>query len=128
MVAVTEFVTLPVLTVNVALLAPAGTVTDDGTDAEELFDDRLTAIPPGGAIPLSVTVPVAGFPLATLDGVTVRPERPAGVSVSVAVLDVAPNVPVMVTFVFAETPDVAMLNVALVAPAATVTEDGGWAL
>src|SRR5437588_639002 len=47
-----------VLTVNVALLAPAATVTLAGTVAVDVLLERETAAPPVGAGPLSVTVPV----------------------------------------------------------------------
>src|SRR5437660_12533444 len=54
-----DVVTAVVLTVNVALLAPAATVTLAGTVAVDvLLLVRVTAAPPAGAGPLSVTVPV----------------------------------------------------------------------
>ena len=43
-------------TVNAALLAPAGTVTDAGIATAMLLLARLTAKPPVGAAPLNVTV------------------------------------------------------------------------
>jgi hypothetical protein len=46
-----------VLTVNVALVAPAATVTLDGTIAKELSLLNPTTAPPDGAAPLKVTVP-----------------------------------------------------------------------
>ena len=64
-----EAVTLLVLTVNVALLAPAATVTLAGTVAAVVLSlDRETAAPPLGAGPLKVTVPVEGDPPVTLIG------------------------------------------------------------
>ena len=55
--------TLPVCTVKVAALAPAGTVTLVGTIATEvLLLRRLTSTPPGGAGPLRVTVPCDELP------------------------------------------------------------------
>jgi hypothetical protein len=60
-----EFDTETVVTVNVALALPAGTVTLAGTVAAELLLDSDTIVPPAGAAPLSVTVPVEGFPPTT---------------------------------------------------------------
>jgi hypothetical protein len=45
-------------TLNVAFVAPAGTVTFEGTAAaEELLEERDTETPPAYAGPVSVTVP-----------------------------------------------------------------------
>ena len=55
--------------VNVALVAPAGTVTEDGTVATfGRLLPRLTAVPPVGAANESRTVPVADVPPVTLVG------------------------------------------------------------
>ena len=43
---------------NVAVVAPAATVTDDGTVSSELLSDTVTAVPPEGAAPEIVTVHV----------------------------------------------------------------------
>ena len=51
-------ITMDVFTGNVALVAPAGTVTVDGTPAAALSLASATWAPPAGAGPLSVTVPV----------------------------------------------------------------------
>ena len=65
-----------VLTVNVALVAPAATVTLDGTlAAVVLLLESVTSAPPDGAAPLSVTVPVEEFPPVTLVGFSESEER-----------------------------------------------------
>jgi len=69
-----------VLTVNVALVAPAATVTLDGTVASAvlLLESPIVA-PPTGAAPLSVTVPVEDcVPPTTLVGFSVSDERVGG--------------------------------------------------
>ena len=81
-----------VVTVKVALVAPAGTVTPlDGTLAAAiLLLESVTWAPPAGAGPLSVTVPVEDCkPPTTLVGFSVSDERGGGVegvTVSAAVL------------------------------------------
>jgi hypothetical protein len=85
-----EAVTALVLAANVALLAPAATVTLAGTVAAAVLSlIRETAAPPLGAGPLSVTVPVEGDPPVTLIGLSAIAEsvaEPGGVTVSEAVL------------------------------------------
>src|SRR5712692_8249658 len=64
------------VSVDVALVAPAGTVTPlAGTLAAALLLDRETRAPPLGAGPFSVTVPVEGLPPVTLAGFMVRESR-----------------------------------------------------
>jgi hypothetical protein len=83
-------ITPDVLTVNVALVAPAGTVTLEGTLAAPLLLERAIFAPPAGAGPLKVTVPVEDCaPPITLVGFrvseeTVGSEAGAGVTVRVA--------------------------------------------
>ena len=72
-----------VVTVKVAEFAPAETVTEDGTVASELLDDRLTAAPPLGALPVRVTVPVNCVPPTIVEGASVTDEGIGGVTVSV---------------------------------------------
>ena len=85
-----DAVTALVLTVNVALLAPAATVTLAGTVAVGvLLLERETAAPPLGAGPPRVTVPVEEDPPVTLIGLSATAEsvaEPGGVTVSEAVL------------------------------------------
>jgi len=95
MVTAVDAVTTLVLTVKVALVAPAGTVTLEGTVAAAvLLLESATCAPPAGAGPLNVTVPVEEFPPATLVGfspseASVGGGGAAGVTASEAVL-VAP--------------------------------------
>jgi hypothetical protein len=76
MVTVVDAATALVLTVNVALVAPARTVTLEGTlAAVVLLLESTTCAPPAGAAPLSVTVPVEEFPPLTLVGFSESEER-----------------------------------------------------
>ena len=73
-----------VLTVKVALVAPAGMFTLDGTVATEgLLLESETTAPALGAGPLSVAVPVEGLPPVTLEGLTLNAERVGGTDVPV---------------------------------------------
>src|SRR6266699_4004782 len=76
MVTAVDAVTTLVLTVKVALVAPTGTVTLEGTVAAAvLLLESVTCAPPAGAGPLNVTVPVEEFPPATLVGFSESEER-----------------------------------------------------
>src|SRR6266851_8662992 len=129
MVTDVDVATALVVTVKVALVAPAGTVTPlAGTLADGSLLERETTPPPLGAGPLSVTVPVEGFPPATFAGLKVsedRTGRGCGVTVSVAVCVPPPYDAEMVTEVEVTTGLVVTVNVALVAPAGTVTPLAG---
>lgn len=81
---------------NVALVAPAATVTLEGTlAAPVLLLESATCAPPAGAAPLNVTVPVEEFPPVTVVEFSVNEERVgggggAGVTVSEADLLMPP--------------------------------------
>jgi hypothetical protein len=76
MVTVVDAATALVLTVNVALVAPAATVTLEGTlAAPVLLLESATCAPPAGAASLKVTVPVEEFPPVTLVGFSEIEER-----------------------------------------------------
>ena len=76
MVTEVDAATALVLTVNVVLVAPAATVTLEGTlAAVVLLLERVTCAPPVGAGPLSITVPVEEFPPVTLVGFSESEER-----------------------------------------------------
>ena len=128
MVATDDAVTDVVEIVKAALVAPAATVTLAGTVAAALLVESVTPNPPAGAAAVSVTVPCAETPPVTLVGLTDTAESDAaaggGVTVSVAVFVAPPYAPVIVAGVEAPTALVVMANVALVAPAATVTLAG----
>src|SRR2546430_124580 len=120
--------TSPVFTGNAALLAPAGTVTLEGTLAAELLLVSATRAPPAGAAALSVTVPVEDCnPPTTVDGfklIDATVGSANGFTVSVAVLVVPPYAALIVTAVEALTALVLTVKLAVVAPAATVTLAG----
>src|SRR5258708_28693949 len=68
--------TAVVMQVNIALVAPAATVTLEGTlAAAALLLERATCTPPAGAGPLNVTVPVEEFPPVILVGFSESDER-----------------------------------------------------
>jgi len=72
MAAEVETRTTDVLTRNVALVAPAGISTLEGTLAAPLLLESETSAPPAGAGPFKVTVPVEGCtPPITLEGFSV---------------------------------------------------------
>jgi hypothetical protein len=88
-VAVVEVDTADVVTVKVAVVLPAATVTDvGGTAAEELLLNDTDA-PPVGAGPVSVTVPLELDPPVTVFGERLRELRAGGATVRLAVF-VAP--------------------------------------
>ena len=117
-----------VMMVNVAVVAPAATVTLAGTCAAAvLLLDSVTTAPPAGAGPVNLTVPVDEIPPTTEVGLTVRP-LPLPLSVGAVTVKpdvlVTPYVPAIVAVVLLATGLVVMVNVAVVAPAATVTLAG----
>ena len=79
-------VTVRVVTVNVAVVVPATTVTLAGTVATEVkLLERVITAPPVGAGPFKVTVPVEGVPPLTLLGFRVRALSTGVVTVKVVV-------------------------------------------
>src|SRR3989442_14939616 len=112
MVAEVDAATALVVTVNVTLVAPTGTVTLAGTVAAELLLDSVTCAPPAGAGPPSVTVPVALLPPVTLGGLTASEDRPAaGAPVGAA----GPGTPLEASVVVAGAGAVTPLGVAVTA-------------
>jgi len=88
MVTVVDAVTGLVLTVKVAVVAPAGTAMLEGTLATPLLLETATCAPPAGAGPLNVTAPVEDCtPPITLVGFSASEDTVGsggGVTVSVA--------------------------------------------
>src|SRR5438876_5434073 len=100
MLTVVDASTALVLTVNVALVAPAAIVTLDGVLATfVLLLESVTTAPPDGAAPLSVTVPVEDcVPPTTLVGISGREESVGaggggGVTVGAAAVEQPPEAP-----------------------------------
>jgi hypothetical protein len=85
---------------------------------------RLTVVPAGPAMPLSVTCPAVEFPPTTELGVRVTACRTAGLTASVAVCVCPAKVAVIVEVEDAETAAVLTVNVAEVAPLLTVIDAG----
>lgn len=121
--ALTTLLTTLVVTVKFALLDPEAMVTLLGTVAEALLLCKVTTAPPLGATPFSVTVPVAELPPVTVCGATLTAVSVAGFTVS-AVVAVVEKVAEITAVLTEETPCVVTVKFALVAPAATRTEDG----
>jgi len=105
--------TTVVVTVKVAVVLPAATVTEGGTTAAGELLDNATGIPPAGAAETRVTVPVELAPPLTLVGLTFRAESiPAAVIVSEALFVVPLNTPLMLAAAVAVTVRVVTVNVA----------------
>jgi len=122
--------TAAVFTVNVALVAPAATVTPGGTVAALALLERATPAPDEGAAAVSVTVPRDVLPPVTVVGLmdSVDNAGPGGgAAVPFTVSDAAAlsrSNPEIVTAVSDETDDVVIGNVAPEAPAGTRTLAG----
>jgi len=114
-----------VVTVNVAVVAPAATVTLAGTVAAAvLLLVRLTTAPPAGAGPFSVIVPAEELPPVTVVGLKVTELGTGVFTVRVALFVAVLYVAEMDAIVVLLTAMLVTVNVAVVAPAATVTLAG----
>lgn len=119
------FFTVPVTMEIEALLLPAGTVIFVGTLTTAALElARLTLAPPTGAGPVRDTVSTVGLPCVTLDGLKASPSSWAGLTVRIPVLVTPLSSPEIVATWVAATEEVVTTNVALVAPAATLTPAG----
>jgi hypothetical protein len=115
--------TLWVVTTNVAVVAPAATVTLAGAVATAgLLLVKAMAVPPAGAAAVSVTVPVAFFDPITGFGLIARANGGFTVSTTCFVTPMAAAA--MAAVAWADTGFVVTVKVAEVAPAATVTLAG----
>lgn len=123
-----DVATAVVVTVNVALFAPADTVIEVGTVAIELLELSVITAPPEGATPFKVIVPVDDAPPETDAGLRVTEVKVAGVIVRLAVAELDPRLGEIVAELEVETPVVDTVNVAVVEPAATVKVAGTVAL
>ena len=124
MVAVVVVATETVVNVKFEDVAPAGTTTLAGGVALAELDERTTEVPPVGAAPFSVTVPIDDEPPISVFGAKLKLANTAGLIVSVAFFELDPRVPVIVAVVTAETALVDMANVAVAEPLGTVTAAG----
>jgi hypothetical protein len=128
MVTLLEEVTALVVIMKLALVLPAGTVAFAGTRATEvLLLDNDTTIPPLGAGPLSVTVPVEVFPPTMVEGLEDMDISAGRFTVRVEDLLTPPYTAEIVTEVDVDTGVVVIVKVALVFPLNTVTVAGTFA-
>ena len=85
-VAVVDEDTATVATAKVAVELPAVTVTLSGAFAAELLLDSAIMMPPVGAGPVRVTVPVDGLPPVTVAGFSDTEDSVTGIIVNGAVV------------------------------------------
>jgi hypothetical protein len=111
---------------NVPVVAPASTLTDAGTVSDGLLLASVTPNPPNGAVWPSVTVQVLTALWPRLVGLQATPDtKPGANRLIVAVCELPPRVAVTVALRLVRIIAAAVaLNVAMVAPAATVTDAG----
>ncbi len=116
--------TVPAVAVNVALEAPAGTLTEAGTGRAAWLEDRLTANAAVAAL-VSATVHVVAAPEVSVAGVQLKPESATGAARPRANVRLPPlRLAVSVAVASLVTVVAVAVNVALEAPAATLTEAG----
>jgi len=115
--------TCPVVTLKLAVVAPATTDTDEGTPAPDVAL-KLTVKPPLGAGPLIVTVPLELWPANTLDGLNKTELGTNGLIVNGAEALCAPTDALMFATWVLVTKEVEILNVPVLAPAAILTRAG----
>lgn len=94
-----DVVTAAVCREKLAMVAPVGTSKVAGRVAEEGLAERLTVVPPAGAGPVSVTVPVTWSPPTIDGGLTDTAESADGLIVRPAVSETAPVVALIVAVV-----------------------------
>jgi hypothetical protein len=117
--------TAVVATVNVAVVAPELTVTLGGKVADGLLLERATVVPPAGAAPVRVTVPVEELPPTTLAGLNEIPcSAELARTVRAAVWVTPLKTALIVAFTAPLTAVVVTVNVPVKLPGATVTLAG----
>lgn len=113
-----------VVTVNVAVLAPAATVTVPGTTELAASVLMVADMPPEGAVPESVRVPVEGAPPSTEFGLIATSIGIGGLTVRMNVFVPPPPAAVNVAVILVAVAKAVTANVALVLVDATVTDAG----
>lgn len=122
--AVTGWVTVDVLTVNVADEAPLGTTTDFGGLAADRLLDVATLTPPCGAGPVRVTVPMQGAPPPRVVGFSCSWLNVGALIVKLAFTDEPTIFAVTRATELADTGPVLNLKTTDLAPAGMATDDG----
>jgi hypothetical protein len=116
---------LPAVAEKLALKEPAGTLIELGTRSALLLLEERATVLLWGAVLFTVTVQVLVAPNAKLVGLHCRDESARdGASVREAVMEVLPSVAVTTAVCVLVTVPAVALKVALVAPAAILTEAG----
>lgn len=105
-------------------VAPSAMWTEVGATALEELELRATSIPPVGAAPFNVNVPVTSVPPTTEVGDSTSDAPTGGFTVKVAVVVEMSAVAEIERVTGCAVGTVEMLNVAVVEPAATVTVAG----
>jgi hypothetical protein len=111
---------------NVAVVAPGATVTVPATVSEALLLPSVTLEPPAGAVCVKVTVHVLTALCPKLVGLQATPDTSTGVTrLMVTICELLPRVAVTVAlWLVPKVAEAVALKVAMVAPAATVTDAG----
>jgi len=122
--AVCVVVTELVVTVNVPVVEPLGTVVVAGTCTAELLELSVTATPEDPAPAEIVTVPVLLLPPRTEFGLMETETTPKGLTLIPPTWTCPLELPVMRTLCWLVTTRVVIVKLADVAPAGTVTEAG----
>jgi hypothetical protein len=113
-----------IVAVKVAVVAPAGTVTEPGTTTAGLLEDSVTVVPPEAALPVKVTVPVVIPPPSSEDGEKDTASTIAGKMPSANLSVTPPALAVRLAVILLETTCAVTAKVAEVAPAGTTTVAG----
>jgi len=116
--------TASVVAVKLTLLDPAGTVTDPGTVTHATGEARVTLMPPDGAFPVRVTVPVEDAPPSTVDGLNVTVDGTGGTTVRSCEALPPPPLAETVASRVLDTGWAVTVNVAVLDPEFTFTEPG----